>query len=440
MWEAKQVFRPVTVEALDLAERRVLVRSRRDFTTTADLVATWHLAVDGREVAGGPLDLPVLAPGAEVAVRVPCPAPRLSAGEEAHLTLRFRLRRATSLLERGHEVAFAQLALPERAPPARSRPRPARLAPLAVGEEPDALVVTGPGLDLRVDRGTGRITRFALDGVERLWAGPRLCAWRAPTDNDALRLVDLGPEPNLRKAGGRWAQAGLDRLGFEVSRLGAQALRGGSVRIDVDVEARGADPGLPLVDRQRLVVRPDGTLAFTHALVVSRGLPDLARIGVELVVPDAFEALEWFGRGPHESYADRCAGAPVGRYAGTVTGTYVPYVMPQEHGNLTALRWIAVRAADGAGLLASVAGTCEGKATRYPAAELAAARHTIDVAAADRVLIHLDARQRGLGTASCGPDALPRYRVPAGVTYRLAYRLVPLRSADDPGLVHRRRD
>src|ERR1043165_4533343 len=61
MWEAKQVFRPVTVEPLDLAERRVLARSRRDFTTTADLAATWHLAVDGREVASGPLELPALA-------------------------------------------------------------------------------------------------------------------------------------------------------------------------------------------------------------------------------------------------------------------------------------------------------------------------------------------------------------------------------------------
>jgi beta-galactosidase len=437
MWEARHVFRPIAVEPLDLADRRVLVRSRRDFTTTTDLAATWHLARDGREVARGPLDLPALAPGAAVAVRVPCPQPRLGAGEEAHLTLRFRLRRATPLLPRGHEVAVAQFALPDRGPAPAPHARVVRTAALAVRDEAEALVVSGPRLELRLTRESGRVAALTADGVERLLAGPRVCAWRAPTDNDAIRLVDLGPEPNERKAGGRWARAGLDRLAFAVGELSARTLRDGRVRIDARIEARGADPALPIVDRQRIVVGADGTLAAKHALTVPRGLPDLARIGVELELPDAFEALEWFGRGPHESYVDRCAGAAVGRYAGTVTGTYVPYVMPQEHGNLTGLRWLAVRAADGSGLLASIDGTCEGKATRYPDAVLAAARHTIDVAPADRVHLHLDARQRGLGTASCGPDTLARYLVPAGTTYRLSYRLVPLRAGDDAGSAHR---
>ena len=40
----------------------------------------------------------------------------------------------------------------------------------------------------------------------------------------------------------------------------------------------------------------------------------------------------------------------------------------------------------------------------------------------DAVEVHLDVAHRGLGTASCGPDVLPQYRITPG-TYRFAYRL-----------------
>ena len=140
------------------------------------------------------------------------------------------------------------------------------------------------------------------------------------------------------------------------------------MRIDVRVEARGADARLPLVDRQRLVAPAAAACSrSTHALVVPRGLPDLARIGVELVAPDAFEVLEWFGRGPHESYADRCVGAAVGRYAGTVDRHVRPLRDAAGARQPDGLRWLAVPR-DRTEPVCSRAstGTCEGKATRYP--------------------------------------------------------------------------
>jgi beta-galactosidase len=64
--------------------------------------------------------------------------------------------------------------------------------------------------------------------------------------------------------------------------------------------------------------------------------------------------------------------------------------------------------------------------------DLLAARNEVDLVAADDLIVHLDAAHRGLGTASCGPDVLARYRLRAG-TYRFAYRLTltdrPIRRA-----------
>ena len=47
------------------------------------------------------------------------------------------------------------------------------------------------------------------------------------------------------------------------------------------------------------------------------GMPrrSLARVGVHLGVPSQFSAVEWYGRGPHENYADRKYGAFLRRHA-----------------------------------------------------------------------------------------------------------------------------
>ena len=183
-------------------------------------------------------------------------------------------------------------------------------------------------------------------------------------------------------------------------------------------------------------------MAFNHVFTVAKGLPDLPRLGVELEIPEGFEHLEFFGHGPHESYNDRLAGAAVGRYATTVTDRYVPYIMPQEHGNIAGLRWLALRSAHGKnkgrGLLATADGMIEGKASHYSDLEQTKAFHPTDLKPSASTHLYLDVRQRGLGGASCGPDTLERYRVHSGQDYRLAYSLVPLAAGDDAGLMHRR--
>jgi beta-galactosidase len=59
-------------------------------------------------------------------------------------------------------------------------------------------------------------------------------------------------------------------------------------------------------------------------------------------------------------------------------------------------------------------------ASHFTAADFTTARHTIDLAPRPEVILNLDDAQRGLGTASCGPDTSPRYRLRSG-TYRFSY-------------------
>jgi len=310
---------------------------------------------------------------------------------------------------------------------------------LTVAETKQVLRVRGDRVAVDLDRVSGRIAVWRVDGVDLLEAGPLATAWRAPTDNDGIRVWDMQRKTpsNLMKPVTRWVNAGLHELHHAVDRLSIKAGAEG-VRISARLLTWGDERKLAIVEEQDLLVQADGTLRVAHRFAVPAGLPDLPRLGVELIAPDAFEAMTWFGRGPHESYCDRKAGAPVGRYESNVRDRYLPYIMPQEHGNITDLRWLALRRPDGIGLVASVDGLIDGKATRYPDEQLTRARHTIDCAPVERVHLHLDVRQRGLGGASCGPDTLEQYRIPAGQQYHLAYRLAPLAAGEDAAAVHRR--
>ena len=98
--------------------------------------------------------------------------------------------------------------------------------------------------------------------------------------------------------------------------------------------------------------------------------------------------------------------------------------MPQEHGHHTDTRWIELTTESAKPALFAVeaATTLEFNATHFTAEDLYAAKHTTDLKARPETILYLDAAHRGLGTASCGPDALDRYRISAG-KHSLAFTL-----------------
>jgi hypothetical protein len=150
----------------------------------------------------------------------------------------------------------------------------------------------------------------------------------------------------------------------------------------------------------------------THVLPEA-GLPFLPRIGLQMHLPEGYEQLAWYGRGPHETYVDRQEGAQVGVYRGTVDEQFVPYVLPEENGNKTEVRWVTLTNADGLGLHASADRLLEVSAHHFTPEDLTAAAHPHEIARRPEVVLHLDYGQSGLGSASCGPGRLEKYRLNA---------------------------
>jgi len=416
LWEFKKLVQPVRVSQ-GSSGAEVRIQNRRDFTTLSDLTGGWTLEVDGISVASG--DLPALktAPGQTETLTLPCPDLTLKPGQEAFLMLRFALASDTPYAPAGHEVAWDQLPYACRvsAPETRSRIDATGLTLVEAGDE---IRVQGRDFEVTFSRAQGLMTGLVWRNHPMILSGPRLQVWRGATDNDGIK----GWTDQDRKPLGRWLAAGLDALILRKPQVTVEETAEGLV-VTIDQTASSTHVEQALTHRHSYLVRADGTVQVSNRFEVNQALPDLPRLGVTLTLPEAYEQMAWFGRGPLENYIDRNRAAWVGRFETTVTDQYVPYVLPQEHGNHTELRWMEL-AAPGASLRLTPSAPCEGSATHFAPQDLFAARHTTDLTPRREVLVNLDVRQRGLGTASCGPDTLEAYLVKPG-RYDLVFEMTP---------------
>jgi beta-galactosidase len=114
-----------------------------------------------------------------------------------------------------------------------------------------------------------------------------------------------------------------------------------------------------------------------------------------------------------------------------VTDQYVPYIRPQENGGHADVRWLELTDATGSGLRIDLDEPRQVSVTHLRAGHLAAVDHDIDVVPVPETIVHLDAAHRGLGTASCGPDTFPEYRLGAG-PYRWGWTLRAVRLEVSP--------
>jgi beta-galactosidase len=213
-----------------------------------------------------------------------------------------------------------------------------------------------------------------------------------------------------------WEQAGLDRL----ARRPVSIERDGPRATIVDEVTTAV--GILIRHERSVTVLAGGTIRVDEAVEVPAELSDVSRVGTVLELIPGLEHLTWFGTGPHETYPDRKRGGLVGRWQTTVTDAATQYIRPQENGGRADVRWFTLTRDDGTGIRIEVDRPAQVSATHYRAADLAAATHDVELTARSETIVHLDAAHRGLGTASCGPDTLPRYLVGPG-TYRWSWTL-----------------
>lgn len=417
LFEFKQLVQPVRVEPVDLQAGRVRIVNKHDFISLAWLRGEWELTVHGARVRVGDLPALEIAAGASLEVTLDVSAASEDAGSERFLNFRFYQVYDTLWAPAESEVAWQQIALP--ASEARAA-KPLGRRKVTATEDETAITLQTGGLRATFDKAAGALAVFG-DRNNLIVHGPRLNVWRAGTDNDGIKLMLERDAWQKSKALARWLAVGLDKVTHTLESI--QLVQTGDLpAVEIVQRASGRGRWDDFRHVQRYTLLASGDLEVENTVKIGNGLTDIPRAGVTMTLAPGLENLDWFGRGPWENYADRKASAMVGLYNSIVADQYVPYIMPQEHGHKTDVRWLALTNTAGAGLRVEGNPTLEFSASHFTAEDLYQARHTCDLKPRSEVILNLDAAMRGLGTASCGPDTLERYRLLAP-EYTFTYRL-----------------
>jgi beta-galactosidase len=435
--ECAKLFQPVAASSAEPLSGKVLVRSKRDFLGLGDLALRWTVQAGGEALLSGELALPDIAPGAsaELDLGIPwTPETRSRVAEsESFLLLEFLLASDASWAGAGHRIGWEQLPLSpgQAVPGARralaplSQAREAVLEPSSGGVSARWIGRDGRRCSLAIS-GSGLLSSLDLGSGELLASGLAPSLWRAPTENDGLKLfMDKRGIPDFSfycegKAMYPWLEAGLDELRLELGSLRADPASL-SALVEHQVFGRtGRRLGRFVQEWALGPGGPEGSFLFD----LDPSLPELPKVGLACALVPGLERVRWYGRGPQECYSDRKTGAAVGLYEAGVDELQVPYVLPQENGNRTEVRWLELAAPGaGKGLRVESPGLFDFTASHHGPEQLWKAAHTCDLVREPAVHLSIDVAQRGLGTATCGPDTLERYRLRPGA-YRLELSLL----------------
>ena len=408
LYEVKKVYQPVKVEPVDLAAGKIRVYNKNYFADLDRFEAAWTLRCDGLVAASGTLGRLDVKPQESKLIELNLPD--LEAEGEYLLTVSFLLAEDTSWAKAGHRVAWDQFALADHS---RGLPQLPAGGKLEVSEHGDTVTVGGKNFEVVVGRTSGAIESYSVGGRTLLASAQVPNFWKAPNDNQYRNkyLTRLGP----------WRRAAENRTVDKVV-IGQRA--DGAVSISVKAT-------LPVGEstyENEYTIHPGGSVTVTASYEPGKEkLPLMPKFGMTVSLPGEFNRVDWYGRGPQETYWDRKTGGELAVYKSSVEELVHPYLRAQDVGNRSDVRWVSFTDAEGLGLRATAAEPINFSAWPFTLADLEAAGHDYQLPRQAAITVNLDLQLHGVGgDNSWGAKTHPQYTLPGGEPYRYSFTLWPV--------------
>lgn len=386
--EVRQVFRDVDIIC---GQDGVTVRSLRLFAPLKGCEVRYEVLRNGQAAESGVLDVPELAPGAEVLL--PLNAGALEG--EVILTARLTLRKANGLLPAGTVLCVGQAVLHEGAL-TRAMPAPEALIPCQanVGMKSNAYQAI-------IGRQEGLLSFRDAAGRETLLHAPRLSLFRAPTDNDR---------------GNHDAQWQGVWMAMSLCSSVASCEVG-----DASVTQRFTAPVLPGVEVPITYTALKDGIEIAVDWPGVTGQPDLPCFGLSFPLDAGLKHVHYLGLGPDDTYCDRREGGVMGWYRYEVKDGWTRYAKPQESGNRMAVSTMRITNDAGHGIEISGHGL-EISVQPYAPEQLMSVWHPDELQGSCRTMLDVALFRQGVGgDDSWGAPVLKPYCYSSEKKYRLVF-------------------
>lgn len=410
--EAKKVFQYIRMTPLALMSGKIQIENKYDFTNLNQFDIAWEVIKDGVKTESGSLASINLEPDGKQPIVIPYNK-NLEVGKEYFLNVYFSLKNKTVWADKGHLVASEQFALNNR--PAVPMVNVDALKTLDVTTQGNNLIIKGQNFGMTFDTESGTMKSLQYDNKEMFHQNNGLALnWYRSVSND--KYTDQNYYPTTYGKPLVSYQIADDKKSVTIlSYMNATIAYRNPVEIPYLI---------------KYIIYGDGTIDMDANYTLPSNSAIVHRLGLQVVLPQEYDNIQWYGRGPHENYADRKRSAYFGRFNKTVKEMEEEhYVRAQSMGSREDVRWLTISDKNNRGLKITSKDQLSFSALHFSDKDLWEAKHDfeLDNIRQPEVYLNLDCIQQGLGNASCGPRPLPQYMIPVNQPVGYSFRIEPIR-------------
>lgn len=387
-----------------LGEGKIEIHNKYIYSSSSEFDFSWELRYNGDKCDEGIFDVPETSPMTKSEVLIPELSEKMKKDGEYVLIIRVALKKANNWAEPGHIVAFEQFILQDW----NFETNIESTNSVDLKKEGPKNIISGDDFELIFDEENAKIESLTKKDKKLLSKSPELSVTRPVIDNfrDQRETYD-----SLFNAARSVEYCKVDKIGEKVIIATKKKITAEAV-INKNIE--DSDKPFGYTYDEEIIIDGDGNIQITCEVNPFGPVPECQRLGYEMEMPEGFDAFEWYGRGPHDSYNDRKTGALFGHYQGSVDEQWVNYPHPQANGNKTDVRWAKLTDPDGDGFKFSGELPIQVNVKHYSTENVDKAKFLNELKKIKETVVSVNHFEGSLGNASCGPGVLPKYKLPEG--------------------------
>ena len=371
-FEMKKAYEPFRIT---YENGKINIFNKRFFTTLEDVYFVWNVEEDGKVIMSGEITDTDIAPRGEKEFTL---FEDKDFANISTLNIFCCMKEATYWCEKDYEIGFYQEVL--------SFERKAKENTSAAPEVEEAKRFVKISTDKAVytfDKSYGRLASIVANGKEFLEQPEKIQIWKAHAHNQDGQAAE-------RKS------ASME-MARQKTYSSAVSKTENSVVITVDFSLGGASV-VPVIRGKKIFeFTGDGAVKISVDAKKRESAPQLARFGLEFMLTDGLENMEYFGYGPTESYPDRHKACYKAHFKSTVTDNFVPYVKPIENSAHYESIFGAVTDADGKGLIFTAEDNFSFNAMHFTTDMLEKTLHDDELEPLSQTVVNVDLKHDILG-------------------------------------------
>lgn len=409
--EYKNVYRPVRIVSYDQENGQMVLHNYMDFDDLKDYVDIFYeMTQDGLTVEKGKLANVVASPHSDAEVELKLQVPNTG---KIYLKLIYRLKKEMPLLEQGYELGFDEMKLANEDDRNRQAVKWLEqekvIGTIAVKENDKQIVLQAKDFTYVLDKRTGLFEDMQFAGRSYINHPMELNIWRAPTDNDMYIKLE-------------WEKAHYDAAYTRAYRI--EVLQNKHGVLIMEHLAVVADTVQKILDVEMTwKINEDGKIEAVIEAVKDKEFPDLPRFGIRMFLNKKMDEITYFGMGPQESYRDKHQASCHGLFRSKVAQMHEDYIRPQENGSHYDCDYVELTNGQ-CGIAAVSKNPFSFNASVHTQEELEGVSHNYELKESDSTVFCMDYAMNGIGSNSCGPDVMDKYRFDEEA-FQFQFELIP---------------